>query len=839
MNFVYFAFYILASQLVTCEKAELPFQYISLQDYQTSFSMQQNEYNQKLVKIPLESQKNLILVDKDNSDFSEFKSDGVSQKSETSDAATVYHDLANELLPISELKERKVSYCPIEQIKYLDNRENREMFQNFHTRIDKREKSKGYVFSYPSPEKYCFLFKKQETFAKSDLIDEDPKIQVHSNKHTTKLEKLDFQQITPRDDGIGEMSKSDQKYGDIGAISLPRLIEQDVWQKAAYSDKSVNQDRKTACTSINKKNPYLEKLTLEVTAKHKINDSAPTDVANINWAMMVPVTEYIQCQQNISGSFKNKANLVLNYFKNTLEVVHEMFTFGSFSNEIIDNPKIAPNKLMKKAAKFFSNDLENDSEMYEPTTAQLFSQHDLLYTVNVKLGNDDEPYKLLIDTGSFHTWVYSSSCSSKECNGLKKYNGTGNNELMAVGKLNSSYANNAFSVQYNTGQVNGTLVRDRMKLAGFDSPQYFGIAQWVGPEFEYFKLDGILGLPSFDKAPVPLNKLQSKERSGSNHEFPGFMNTLYTQNLINKRVFGVSLGRTRGLNASQQEIGSITFGGIDESKFEGNITYAPLVKNRGYWEVDLEKVDINGVQVISKTNLGNVQTLRTAILDTGTSQMVLNIQDALGIYSLVPDALTDGKNFAIPCNTTLNLGITLGGKRWRVPVSDFLGSPFNFEMTDNSNKAVSLSPDIKYCKSHIVGTTDSSSKFWILGQVFLKNLYSVYDMDNQRVGLAPKKSNLTLDEIGITYDSMFVYKEEAGKGFAMKRKRTKKSNSVKLNTENQHDISNWSLVNLIKSGEKSDISRVDNQDSVSSGAKNLVKIAIKIWVLMAAVYLVF
>lgn len=47
-------------------------------------------------------------------------------------------------------------------------------------------------------------------FAKSNLIDEGPEIRVYSNKHTTKLERLDFQRITPIDDEIGEISKSYQ-----------------------------------------------------------------------------------------------------------------------------------------------------------------------------------------------------------------------------------------------------------------------------------------------------------------------------------------------------------------------------------------------------------------------------------------------------------------------------------------------------------------------------------------------------------------------------------------------------------------------------------------------------
>lgn len=88
---------------------------------------------------------------------------------------------------------------------------------------------------------------------------------------------------------------------------------------------------------------------------------------------------------------------------------------------------------------------------------------------------------------------------------------------------------------YSTGQVNGTIIRDRVRFAGFDSLQYFGLADWVGPVFSQFKIDGILAMPASDRAPVSLKEIDSGS-SGATSQFPCFINTLHTQGLINRRI---------------------------------------------------------------------------------------------------------------------------------------------------------------------------------------------------------------------------------------------------------------------------------------------------------------
>lgn len=193
-------------------------------------------------------------------------------------------------------------------------------------------------------------------------------------------------------------------------------------------------------------------------------------------------------------------------------------------------------------------------------------------------------------------------------------------------------------------------------------------------------------------------------------------------------------------------MGSLTVGGIDHSKFKGTLSYSPVVSSLGYWEVVIESVDVNGNKVVFKqgnydeaslnpsnsdqknllnrlkNTYGGVYPLtrdarlQTGILDTGTSLLVLNIDDAMTLHSFIPNVLTDGENYAIPCDTSVDIGFTIAGTRWSISPKDYVGGPYIFNNMPNGGN---LDPKsgIKYCRSNI-GGVQMGSGFWVLGEVF-------------------------------------------------------------------------------------------------------------------------
>ncbi|KAF5098635.1 hypothetical protein D0Z00_001978 [Geotrichum galactomycetum] len=335
--------------------------------------------------------------------------------------------------------------------------------------------------------------------------------------------------------------------------------------------------------------------------------------------------------------------------------------------------------------------------------------HDISYYIEVTVGSANDtsskkPFNLIVDTGSFYTWVYSINCTSSVCTSHKQLDPVDSNSL--------EITNNDFTIAYTSGSVDGIVVQDTLSYAGFSSPQHFGLAAKVDSSLADFPVDGIMGLPANDKSP---------------DFFPGVINTLYNQKLIKDRIFSINLGRAN----NDKDEGSFTIGGVDASKYTGNITYVDILSQKmGFWEINVDGTYVNGYKI----DFGS----RTAIIDTGTTLLIMAPEDALKLHGFISGSQTDGSNFVIPCNTTMDLEFQLGGKKWAVSSQDYIGGVY--------------SEADKLCISNIQGIQFDNNN-WILGDVFLKNVYSVYNMETQQVGFASKSESLT----EVTPDKTFVY----------------------------------------------------------------------------------
>lgn len=355
----------------------------------------------------------------------------------------------------------------------------------------------------------------------------------------------------------------------------------------------------------------------------------------------------------------------------------------------------------------------------EGTTLVEQDGHDISYYIEVELGTSDKDSKnknvfnLVVDTGSFYTWVYGTNCDSNECSAHTRFDP---NESMTA-----ETANQNFSIAYTSGTVEGVITKDIFSFAGFQSPQQFGLASVVDSSFANFPIDGILGLPAKDKSPK---------------EFQGIVSTLYSQKLISKPIFGINLGR----GSDSQDEGSLSIGGIDKSKYTGDITYIPLQTGDSslFWEIPVGGVFIEGYPI-------EFEDSRTAIVDTGTTLLIMPPKDALKIHGYISGTRTDGSNFVIPCDTSLELELEFNGQKFSISPEDYVGVAYS-KADDNDKESTPL------CISNIQGMQFDNNR-WILGDVFLKNVYSVYDMEEHQVGFGKKATSETKE----TAPDSFVY----------------------------------------------------------------------------------
>ncbi|KAK6535121.1 hypothetical protein TWF694_001603 [Orbilia ellipsospora] len=317
---------------------------------------------------------------------------------------------------------------------------------------------------------------------------------------------------------------------------------------------------------------------------------------------------------------------------------------------------------------------------------------DISYWVNVQFGSSNKPFRLVLDTGSADTWIPSSGCISKSCIAHSTFGASDSSTLQLLNN------NKTFSIEYASGNVEGVIIKDSMTLGPMALKDVeFGLANTVSDDFTTFPVDGILGL-GFPSASV--------------EKVPTFLDNLVSQNIVSKRVFGVYLQRT----ADGLKNGSVIFGTVDSSRIDGGadaLKYYSLNGTGGLWSIRMDDVVIDNQNI----DFGG----RSVIIDTGTALILIPPNDALKLHQHIPGTKSNGETFYIPCDTQLSLEFQFGNDKYSISFRDYVGAKIDSAGT--------------LCLSLIVGRSVVRDGAWLIGDVFLRNVYSVFDMDNLRIGL--------------------------------------------------------------------------------------------------------
>jgi len=322
---------------------------------------------------------------------------------------------------------------------------------------------------------------------------------------------------------------------------------------------------------------------------------------------------------------------------------------------------------------------------------------DVGYLATIQMGTPPQNFLILMDSGSADLWVGSENCQSQSGGGC------GNHTFLGQ-QSSSSFQDTAkpFQVSYGTGQVAGTIVQDNIVIAGRSLTNHvFGVASQESVDFSSNQtpFDGLMGLAqsnlSEQRTPTPIESLASA-------------------GLVPDSVVSYKISRV----ADNLNDGQITFGGLDNTKFDPNtLVSVPNVNPQGFWEASLDSASVNGVD----TGL----TGRTTILDTGTTLMVLPPADATVIHQNIPGAQEDGQGgFTIPCTTNASVALTYSGQSFTIDPRDLA-----FQPVDANNPQGD-------CVSGISSGSIGTVTQWLVGDTFLKNAYFSTDVSKNTVSLA-------------------------------------------------------------------------------------------------------
>ncbi|KAG0328976.1 hypothetical protein BGZ99_003840 [Dissophora globulifera] len=295
------------------------------------------------------------------------------------------------------------------------------------------------------------------------------------------------------------------------------------------------------------------------------------------------------------------------------------------------------------------------------------------YYGQVQIGYPQQTFNVVFDTGSSDLWIPSARCTEEGCLSHHRFDG------LQSDSYSSTNPPLPFEIEYGTGEVAGVISEDIVSLGGVvtKKPIRFAESLTSSSLFTRAVFDGVFGLA-----------YQEMSSSGA---LPPFM-AMMEQKAVQRGMFGFFMGKGHG---------ELALGGYDESRVEDNKVLWSKVVKKGYWEIKMDKVKADNTDVIKAS--------AHALVDTGKT-------------------LSPSRKSA--CNPIKQLTLAITSNR-DMPTLQFQISGKMFEVPPELYTLQEIAPG--RCMSGFAGE-DVDGTAWILGDVFLRSVYSIFDFENNRVG---------------------------------------------------------------------------------------------------------
>ncbi|XP_068541659.1 pepsin A-like [Anas acuta] len=328
---------------------------------------------------------------------------------------------------------------------------------------------------------------------------------------------------------------------------------------------------------------------------------------------------------------------------------------------------------------------------YHPTAATepLANYMDLEYVGTISIGTPPQEFSVIFDTGSANLWVPSVYCSSRACANHRRFDPA----------RSSTYRGTTTSVAtwYGTGSMVGVLGYDTVTVGNIQVPnQVFGLSlSEPGSFLAQAPFDGFLGLA-----------FPSISSSGATPIFDNMM----SQGLVSQDLFSIYL------TPNKQNGSFVLFGGIDDTYFTGNLSWIPLTA-QSYWQIKVDSITMYGRPIACPYGCQAIVDSGTSLL-AGPSRSVGNIQYEMGARRS-PSGV-----YSVSCSYIQllpDIVFVIAGTQFPLP-------PQAYILQEDGS-----------CMSGFEGYAlpTASGELWILGDIFLRRYYSVFDRANGMVGLAP------------------------------------------------------------------------------------------------------
>ncbi|KAI0473086.1 eukaryotic aspartyl protease [Xylariaceae sp. FL0804] len=356
--------------------------------------------------------------------------------------------------------------------------------------------------------------------------------------------------------------------------------------------------------------------------------------------------------------------------------------------------------LVKKASS------SGSSSKHGEVTAQ-DQQTDTEYLCPVTIGTPAQKLLLDFDTGSSDLWVISTEASKTAQHGHNVFN----SKESSTFKTLSGYT---WEISYGDGSTaSGNCGSDNVVVGGLTvTGQTVELAKKLSSAFTQGTSDGLLGL-----AWSSINTVKDDGTADP-------QNTPVT-NMIKQGDIPSDAQLFTSAFYSYKDTSNAdsfyTFGYIDQDLVTSSgqdLAYTDIDNSEGFWMFPSTSYSIGGT---TSTISGN-----KAICDTGTTLCMVSDDVVEALYKQIPGAKYDStqQGYVFPTSVTADqlpeFKVAVGDNLYQIQAEDLA-------FTEASEG---------YWYGGVQSRGDNP--FDILGDVFLKSVYCVWDMGNVRIGLVPK-----------------------------------------------------------------------------------------------------
>ncbi|KAI0965003.1 aspartic peptidase domain-containing protein [Xylaria arbuscula] len=351
------------------------------------------------------------------------------------------------------------------------------------------------------------------------------------------------------------------------------------------------------------------------------------------------------------------------------------------------------------------------------------------YYAHVSLGTPPQPVTLTVDTGSSDVWILDTRADLCQSAAKQHYYGTC---LATYDPAQSStyqlVDRGGFSIQYlDSSAANGDYIKDTFHIAGaaIDALQV-GLAEMSTIN------SGLLGIGF-------------RANVAARAPYRNIVDLLFDQGLIDTQAYSLYLD---DLHA---ETGTILFGGIDSTKFIGQLKSVDILRDRHSKIYSSFTIALDSLVVSSGSQSQSSDLLRAqepVVLDSGTSLTYLPPAVTKRIYSefdVVDDTNHSGFAYAscqlLTSKTDTTLDFQFGGGDGplvKVPIDELV--------LDNVKAYIALGLQIPAdLPFHNVCTfgIQPLSGISLLGDTFLRSAYVAYDLSHKKIALTQANLNAT------------------------------------------------------------------------------------------------